>query len=600
MMRRFTSAPKPASRVAAFISRDVVARRRAARSARRRSGRGSTTPRPARSGSTPRCRTSPTAPTRVSTFAPAASSAARPRLDRVAHLGLDAVDRRSSRRRCRRAGPTTPSSSPATQRRRRRARSTWSRSGSWPPIASSSSAASSTVAANGPIWSSDDANAIEPVARHARRTSASRRRRRTAPRAGGSSRRCRSRARAARSRPRPRPPSRRSNRRAPASRSCGLRVGPNAEFSVDEPIANSSRFVLPIDDRARGARRARTTVASYGGRQPSRMRDEHVVGMPRVHMLSLSATGTPASGPGSSPRATAASTASAAARASSASTRLNAWISASRASIAARCSSSTSRADRAPARTSAAMLARRRHGSSPEDARHPEPVVLGRGRLPRAPRRAARPGRTSSGRNTFTSGSGCAVGGTSCVSSADTCAAWSRIAPSSSVSASISSLGQREAGELRDVLDVGAGDPCRPSARGYLYGSSRLSGNSHHSSGAGTPVGIGIDAVDRARGQALVAPAAQLGDDHDVGAVVEDRAELRRAVPEARVAVDALRHLDAQRRVLPLRVALVLRDALEPRRCGHGLRRRRRLAGALRYDPAPLYDAARGRPRRHP
>ena len=38
--------------------------------------------------------------------------------------------------------------------------------GSCPPITSSSSAASATDAANGPIWSSDDANAIEPVARH--------------------------------------------------------------------------------------------------------------------------------------------------------------------------------------------------------------------------------------------------------------------------------------------------------------------------------------------------------------------------------------------------------------------------------------------------
>src|SRR6185369_7884475 len=28
--------------------------------------------------------------------------------------------------------------------------------------------------------------------------------------------------------------------------SWGLRLGPNAEFSVEEPIANSSRFVLPI------------------------------------------------------------------------------------------------------------------------------------------------------------------------------------------------------------------------------------------------------------------------------------------------------------------------------------------------------------------
>src|SRR6185369_7782544 len=61
----------------------------------------------------------------------------------------------------------------------------------------------------------------------------------------------------------------------------GLRVGPNAEFSVEEPIANSSRLVLPTTI-APAARSRSTTVASYGGRQPSRMRDEHVVGMPRV------------------------------------------------------------------------------------------------------------------------------------------------------------------------------------------------------------------------------------------------------------------------------------------------------------------------------
>src|SRR5688500_11614506 len=63
--------------------------------------------------------------------------------------------------------------------------------------------------------------------------------------------------------------------------SCGLRVGPNALFSVDEPIATSSRFVLPTTTAPAAASRS-TTVASYGGRHPSRMRDEHVVGMPRV------------------------------------------------------------------------------------------------------------------------------------------------------------------------------------------------------------------------------------------------------------------------------------------------------------------------------
>src|SRR5437879_1579502 len=59
------------------------------------------------------------------------------------------------------------------------------------------------------------------------------------------------------------------------SRQCGLRVGPNAEFSVDDPMANSSRFVLPITI-APASRSRVTTVASYGGRQPSRMRDEQV------------------------------------------------------------------------------------------------------------------------------------------------------------------------------------------------------------------------------------------------------------------------------------------------------------------------------------
>src|SRR5918994_6492221 len=61
--------------------------------------------------------------------------------------------------------------------------------------------------------------------------------------------------------------------------SCGLRVGPNAEFSVLEPMANSSRLVLPTST-APASRRRCTTVASYGGRQPARIFDEHVVGIP--------------------------------------------------------------------------------------------------------------------------------------------------------------------------------------------------------------------------------------------------------------------------------------------------------------------------------
>src|SRR5918998_185816 len=80
----------------------------------------------------------------------------------------------------------------------------------------------------------------------------------------------------------------------PATRdgSCGLRVTPNAEFSVLDPMANSSRFVLPTST-APAARSRSTTVASYGGRPPPRLGGGHVVGMPPVHMLSFRAIGTP-------------------------------------------------------------------------------------------------------------------------------------------------------------------------------------------------------------------------------------------------------------------------------------------------------------------
>ena len=45
------------------------------------------------------------------------------------------------------------------------------------------------------------------------------------------------------------------------SGSWGLRVGPNAEFSVELPMANSSRLVLPMVMAPAPARRS-TTVAS--------------------------------------------------------------------------------------------------------------------------------------------------------------------------------------------------------------------------------------------------------------------------------------------------------------------------------------------------
>ncbi len=44
----------------------------------------------------------------------------------------------------------------------------------------------------------------------------------------------------------------------------GLRVGPKAEFSVDDPIANSSQFVFPTMTAPAATSRS-TAVAVYGG-----------------------------------------------------------------------------------------------------------------------------------------------------------------------------------------------------------------------------------------------------------------------------------------------------------------------------------------------
>src|SRR5690606_41993606 len=60
-------------------------------------------------------------------------------------------------------------------------------------------------------------------------------------------------------------------------RSHGLSVGPNAEFSVEDPMANSSMLVLPrIGTPA--SRSLRVTGASYGGTQVSSVREPHVGG----------------------------------------------------------------------------------------------------------------------------------------------------------------------------------------------------------------------------------------------------------------------------------------------------------------------------------
>src|SRR3954453_23112429 len=79
-------------------------------------------------------------------------------------------------------------------------------------------------------------------------------------------------------------------------RSHGFCTGPYPEFSLEDPIANSSMLVLPRT-AAPAARRFATAVLVYGGRSPARMRDPAMLGTPSTQKRSLTASGTPASGP---------------------------------------------------------------------------------------------------------------------------------------------------------------------------------------------------------------------------------------------------------------------------------------------------------------
>ena len=68
----------------------------------------------------------------------------------------------------------------------------------------------------------------------------------------------------------------------------GLRDGPQAEFSVEEPIANSSVFVFPSRRSPCSLQRA-ATVESYTGTYPARIFEPAVVSTPSVPITSLSA-----------------------------------------------------------------------------------------------------------------------------------------------------------------------------------------------------------------------------------------------------------------------------------------------------------------------
>ena len=76
----------------------------------------------------------------------------------------------------------------------------------------------------------------------------------------------------------------------------GFFVDPNQDVSVVLPIANSSIFVLP-SRIAPAFLRFSAASAEYGGTNPLKILELHVVSIPSVQILSLIAIGTPASGP---------------------------------------------------------------------------------------------------------------------------------------------------------------------------------------------------------------------------------------------------------------------------------------------------------------
>src|ERR1700729_4207494 len=79
------------------------------------------------------------------------------------------------------------------------------------------------------------------------------------------------------------------------STSHGLPTEPNAEFSVDEPMANSSQLVLPTQTAPASNNRC-TAVPVYGGLNPRRIFEPALGSMPSTQSTSLSAIGMPQSG----------------------------------------------------------------------------------------------------------------------------------------------------------------------------------------------------------------------------------------------------------------------------------------------------------------
>ena len=159
MMRRLTSAPKPAARVAAFMAAmsarvdpQAVAHAVVAGQVARRLGRGDEVVGGQAVDRRPGTDTS-------STLAPGGGEGVGGGVEPGQHVGVDAVAQLGD--------DADPQAVDAVVERRPRSAGAGpgievESVGSWPPITSSSAAASATVVANGPIWSRVDAKATSP------------------------------------------------------------------------------------------------------------------------------------------------------------------------------------------------------------------------------------------------------------------------------------------------------------------------------------------------------------------------------------------------------------------------------------------------------
>ncbi len=79
--------------------------------------------------------------------------------------------------------------------------------------------------------------------------------------------------------------------------STGFRTGPNAEFSVDDPMANSSKLVLPIRTASASFRRCRRRWRRTGRRNFPGSCEPQVTRSSFMQRTSLTATTMPARGP---------------------------------------------------------------------------------------------------------------------------------------------------------------------------------------------------------------------------------------------------------------------------------------------------------------